>query len=84
MDENCWHMNATLGGANLHPGVNLHSGENLLPGPKSAYEHSFSQLVTNGLSNPYQMDVSIFIFRGIGSNFSILCHVSMKIVSPTE
>ena len=24
MDTTCWLMNATVGGANLHPGVNLH------------------------------------------------------------
>ena len=28
-----WHMNATLGGANLHQGVNL------LPGANCAHEH---------------------------------------------
>ena len=38
----CWHMNATLEGANLHPGVNLHPGENLHPGANCAYEHGFS------------------------------------------
>ena len=27
-----WHMNATLGGANFHPGVNLLPGANLHPG----------------------------------------------------
>ena len=26
-----WHMNATLGGANLHPGVSLLPGANLHP-----------------------------------------------------
>ena len=35
--------------------------------------------VTNGLSHPYQLDESTFIFRGIGSNFSFLFHFSMKI-----
>ena len=29
MDTLYWHMNATQGGANLHPGVNLHPGANL-------------------------------------------------------
>ena len=37
MDTTCWHMNVTLGGANLHPGVNLHSGANLHPGENCAY-----------------------------------------------
>ena len=35
MDTTCWHMNATLEGANLDPGVNLH------PGANCAYEHGF-------------------------------------------
>ena len=34
-----WHMNATLGGANLHPGVNLLPGANLHPGANCAHEH---------------------------------------------
>ena len=29
MDTISWHMNATQGGANLHPGVNLLPGANL-------------------------------------------------------
>ena len=33
-----WHMNATQGGANLHPGVKLH------PGANCAHEHGFSFL----------------------------------------
>ena len=41
MDRTCWHMNATLGGANLDPGVNLHTGANLHPGANCAYEHGF-------------------------------------------
>ena len=36
-----WHMNATLGGANLHPGVNLLPGANLHPGANCAHEHGF-------------------------------------------
>ena len=39
MDTTCWHMNAMLGGANLHPGVNLHPGANLDPGANCAYRH---------------------------------------------
>ena len=34
-----WHMNATQGGANLHPGVNLPPGANLHPGANCAHEH---------------------------------------------
>ena len=41
MDTTCWHMNATLGGANLDPGVNLRPGANLHPGANCAYEHGF-------------------------------------------
>ena len=37
-----WHMNATLGGANLHPGVNLLPGANLHPGANCAHEHGFN------------------------------------------
>ena len=37
-----WHMNATKGGANLHPGVNLLPGANLHPGANCAHEHGFS------------------------------------------
>ena len=35
MNTISWHMNATQGGANLHPGVNL------LPGANCAHEHGF-------------------------------------------
>ena len=38
-------------------------------------------LVTNGLSIPYHLDESIFIFRGIRSHFSFSIHFSMKIKS---
>ena len=34
MDTIFWHMNATQGGANLHPGVNLLPIANLHPGAK--------------------------------------------------
>ena len=34
-----WHMNATQGGANLHPGVNLPPGADLHPGANCAHEH---------------------------------------------
>ena len=37
--------------------------------------------MTNGLSNPYHLDESIFIFRSVKRIFSFLFHVSMKIVS---
>ena len=37
-----WHMNATLGGANLHPGVNLLPGAKLHPGANCAREHGLS------------------------------------------
>ena len=43
MDTTCWHMNATLGGANLHPGVNLHPGANLHSGANCAYEHGLRE-----------------------------------------
>ena len=36
MDTISWHMNATQGGANLHPGVNL------LLGANCAHEHGLS------------------------------------------
>ena len=37
--------------------------------------------VVNGFSHPYPLDESIFIFRGIRSNFSFLFHFSIKIMS---
>ena len=40
--------------------------------------------MTNGLSHvshPYHLDESILIYRGIRSDFSILLHFSMKIMS---
>ena len=40
---------------------------------------NINPLVTNGLSHHYHLDESVFIFRGIGSNFSFLFHFSMKI-----
>ena len=36
--------------------------------------------VTNGISHPYHLDESIFIFRVIRSDFSFLFHFSMKIM----
>ena len=36
--------------------------------------------VTNGLSHPYHLDESTFIFRNIRSNFSFLFHFSMKFI----
>ena len=36
-------------------------------------------LVTNGLSHPYQLNESTFVFWGIRSKFSFLFHFSMKI-----
>ena len=40
-----------------------------------------TQLVTNGISHPYNLDESTFIFRGIGSKFTFSSHFSMKIMS---
>ena len=34
--------------------------------------------MTNGLSHPYHLDESTFIFRGIRSDFSFLFHFSIK------
>ena len=51
-----WHMNATQGGANLHPGVNLLPGANLHPRAKCAHEHAFKgfpfQLSKNARHTP--------------------------------
>ena len=47
-----WHMNATLGGANLHPGVNLLPGANLHPGANCAHEHGFSLYKDNRMLPP--------------------------------
>ena len=43
MNRIYWRMNATQGGANLHPGVNLLPGANLHPGANCAHEHGLSQ-----------------------------------------
>ena len=42
-----------------------------------SYKSIFIPLVTNGLSHPYHLDVSTFIFRGTDS---IFFHFSMKIM----
>ena len=42
--------------------------------------HFINPLVTNGLSHPYYLDESTFMFRGIASIFSFLFHFSMKIL----
>ena len=36
--------------------------------------------MANGFSCPYHLDESTFIFRGFGSNFSFLFHLSMKMI----
>ena len=45
---------------------------------------NLNPLVTNGLSHPYHLDESTFIFRDIRSNISILFHSSMKFLKQTE
>ena len=42
MDMISLHMNATQGGANLHPSAKIHPGANLHPGANTAHEHGFS------------------------------------------
>ena len=37
--------------------------------------------MTKEISHSYHLDESIFILRGIGSNFSFLFHFSIKIIS---
>ena len=49
---------------------------------KDAAGSKLDPLVTNGLFHSNQLDVSIFAFRGIGSNFSFLFQFSMKMNSP--
>ena len=60
-----WHMNATYGGANLHPGVNLLPGANLHPGANCAHEHGF----TFGFRI---RDVRVETFDAINEAFNIL------------
>ena len=43
--------------------------------------YMINPIVMNGLSHPYHLDESIFIFRGIRSIFSSLFHFSMKFMS---
>ena len=45
------------------------------------YSVAFNPNKANGLSHPYHLDESIFIFRGISRNFSFLFHFSMNIMS---
>ena len=45
MDPIYWHMNATQGGSNSHPGVNYHLGANLHPGANCAYEHGLRRQI---------------------------------------
>ena len=40
--------------------------------------HSFNPHVTSGLTHPYYLDESTFIFRGVRSNMSFSFHFSMK------
>ena len=49
-------------------------------GLPSLQVNGINPVVTNGLSHPYHLDETIFIFRGIRSNFSFLFHISMKII----
>ena len=44
METIYWHMNATQGGATLHPGVNLDLGANFHPGAHCAYEHGCTKI----------------------------------------
>ena len=45
------------------------------------FADNINPYVTNRRSTPYHLNESIFIFWGIRSNFSILFHFSMKIMS---
>ena len=45
---------------------------------------NLNPLVTNGLSYPYHLDESIFIYGGIRSIFSFLFHFSMKFMSASR
>ena len=47
-------MNATQGGADLHPGVNLLPDANLHPGANCAHEHGFRQGLGKGAENNQQ------------------------------
>ena len=53
MDTIHWHMNATEGGANLHPGVNLLPGANLYSGANCAHERGLISIsFTSNSSTP--------------------------------
>ena len=45
------------------------------------FESMLNPFVTNGLSHSYHLDESIFIFRDIGSIFSLSFHFPMKIMN---
>ena len=47
MDTISWHMNATQGGANLHPCVKLLPGASLHPVQFSAHEHGLICIISS-------------------------------------
>ena len=57
-----WHMNATKGSANLHPGVNLLPDANLHPGANCAHEHGFSYFPCIVRAQKESFDTRIIIF----------------------
>ena len=59
----------------MNRGIN--DGGDLPPDLLTVSRFTLNPYVSNGLSNPYQLDESTFIFRGIGSNF---CHFWMKVM----
>ena len=47
--------------------------------PMSACATPFNPYLTNGFSHHYHLDESIFIFRGVTSDFYFLSHFTMKL-----
>ena len=60
MDTIYWRMNATQGGANLHPGVNLLPGANLHPDANCAHEHGLDTHSPNTSAEEFRESGRLF------------------------
>ena len=54
--------------------------KSIFPGQAQIFQ-TVNPYLTNGFSHHYHLDVSIFIFRGVRSDFYFLSHFSMKFLS---
>ena len=75
-------MSISLDPDQARPFVGPDLGPNCLPrlSADDTGKQRGNPLEANGLSHPYHLDESIFIFRGLRGNFSFLFHFSIKII----